>query len=186
MRREASASLEVRRVPNVGGSADLGSELLDVSRRSSLNVLSDERPIISPTVPGVTDAKRRGSESDQFDRQDRTNSHQVKDDRSRPIKGPKPKYVQKELSKILNLEYSGSEVLHIKHVYNQIDYRDRGYVFRHDVERYYAQAIAGHLYLTSNETLTEIVSSCDTNRDGKHLRCDIFVLSSIFSFSRQR
>ena len=101
------------------------------------------------------------------------------------MNGPNPKYVQGTLKEILNLNFSGSEVLPIKHVYNQIDWRDRGYLFRHDVESHYAQAIADSSLSISNDNLMKIVYSCDTNRDGKHLRCDNFVPSRVFSFSNQ-
>ena len=178
--------LKIRRVPNVGGSAEYGSEVMDGSRTSSLNVPSDERSIISPTVPAVhavTDAKRLGSESAQSDQQDRTNSHQVKNDHWRPIDGPNSKYVQETLEEILNLEYSGSVVPTIKHVYNQIDWRNRGYLLRHDVESHCAQAIG--VSSTNNENLMKIVDSCDANRDGKHIRCDLFVLRSICTFLKQ-
>ena len=106
-------------------------------------------------------------------------SHRSKGSSWRPLSEPNPDYVQKLLSRLLNLEYSGSDdpntmLVPIKRVYYQADWTDRGYLYRTDVEYHCRSAIGKTEFSCDDQELFEIVRSEDRNRDGK-IDCNEFV-----------
>ena len=106
-------------------------------------------------------------------------SHRSKDSSWRPLSEPNPAYVQNLLSRLLNLEYSGSDdpntmLVPIKRVYYQADWTDRGYLYRTDVEYHCRSAIGKTEFSCDDQELFEIVRSEDRNRDGK-IDCIDFV-----------
>lgn len=94
-------------------------------------------------------------------------SYRSKDSSWRPVDQPNPLYVQNLLKKLFNLEYGDSDALPMQRVYNQLDWRDRGYLSRVDIEHHLLQAMMGSSFSMTNERLMGIIRANDTNRSGK-------------------
>jgi len=103
----------------------------------------------------------------QSDRPNSAHSHRSKESNWCSIDQPNVLYVQAMLRRLLNGDFDGTDTLPIKRVYHQLDWRDRGYLFRTDVERQCNQAIADAPYTLSDEKLRKLVHASDSNRNGK-------------------
>ena len=71
------------------------------------------------------------------------------------------------LKKIFGLEYPLSDTLPMAHVFNQLDWWDRGFLLRTEVEKHIFQALIT-VFFIDNQMLMDIINSCDTNHNGTH------------------
>lgn len=118
----------------------------------------------STTESTVAQMEALSIEQSQIERANSASSHRSKEDGWRPSDQPNPPYVYALLKKLFELRYDRSDSLPIKRAYDQMDWRNRGYLLKVDVERYCTQALAG---VIKNDRLLDIIKSSDTNRDGK-------------------
>lgn len=129
---------------------------------------SREAPNTPPTTEStVTHMEALSIEPSQIERPNSASSHRSKEDGWRPSDQPNPPYVHALLEKVFKLRYDRSDSLPVKRAYDQMDWRNRGYLLKVDVERYCTQALAGAPSVIKNDRLLDIIKSSDTNRDGK-------------------
>ena len=95
-------------------------------------------------------------------------SHRSKNSTWRPIDQPNLPYVQTLLARLFNLQYSDCEVLIMKRIYHQLDWRDRGYLYRTDIERCYIDASEKTKISIDHKALMNLVTSGDLDRDGEY------------------
>ena len=114
-------------------------------------------------------------ESTQRERPRSAASHRSQNSTWRPIDQPNLPYVQTLLARLFNLRYSDSEILIMKRVYHQLDWRDRGYLYRTDVERCCIEALKETKFSFDHKALMKLVNSVDLNRDGEY--CTASLLS---------
>ncbi|KAL8794104.1 MAG: hypothetical protein Q9195_003289 [Heterodermia aff. obscurata] len=129
----------------------------------------EQRSSKTPTTPATlaTDLKSFALDSAQPKRPGSAASHRSKDSTWRPIDQPNLQYVQTLLTRLFSLRYGDCENLIIKRVYSQLNWRDRGYLYRTDVERYCIEALEAAKLSMSHKELMDFVSSSDLNRDGR-------------------
>jgi hypothetical protein len=99
-------------------------------------------------------------------------SHRSKDSAWRPFNGPNRDYVQGLLGKLLRLVDLAPTardriVLPAKRIFHQLDWRDRGFLFRPTVEDECRDAIHKAEISVSDGQLLQLVSDGDKNRDGR-------------------
>ncbi|KAL8818114.1 MAG: hypothetical protein Q9191_008010 [Dirinaria sp. TL-2023a] len=161
---------------DVDGSMNEIPEASHSSPKSSALELSREPPhsASSNTVAIALDMERIGLEPTHKNRPVSASSHRSKDSNWRPASQPNVFYVQSLLKKIFNLEYDDSDTLPMKRVYNQLDWRNRGFLSRTDVESHLLQAKNGTSFAIANETLVRLVNAGDTDRNGR-IDCAKFI-----------
>ena len=121
-------------------------------------------------------------ESAQSERPSSAASHRSKNSTWRPVDQPNLAYVQTLLTRLFSLRYGDCEILIIKRAYHQLDWRDRGYLYRTDVERCCIEALEetklpmNHKLTVDHKRVTKLVSQSDLNRDGK------FCIRTVFFF----
>ena len=123
--------------------------------------------MLPTTESTVAQIEASSIEPSQIERPNSASSHRSKEDGWRPIDQPNPLYVHALLKKLFKLRYDRSDCLPIKRAYDQMDWRNRGYLLKVDVERYCTQALAGAASVIKNDRLLDIIKSSDSNRDGK-------------------
>lgn len=122
----------------------------------------------SPDMGSIADELGRlNMESIGLDRSNSVGSHRTKHSHWKPVNHPNPEYVKAMLTRILNDGNKKFDALLANRVYHQLDWRDRGYLFRAEVERHLSQAATEAPYPISNATLMDTINSCDENRDGR-------------------
>ena len=120
------------------------------------------------TAAFTTASLNYGSESAQTERPRSAASHRSKDSTWRPVDEPNLPYVQSLLTKLFNLRYKDDEILIMKRIYHQLDWRDRGYLYRTDIERCCIEASKETKILIDHIALMKLVASFDSNRDGEY------------------
>jgi hypothetical protein len=96
-------------------------------------------------------------------------SHRSKHSTWRPFKGPNHDHVQGLLAKLLQSVESNTmenTILHAKRIFHQLDWRDRGFLYRPTIEDEFRDAIHEAKMVLSDERLVQLVSDGDKNRDG--------------------
>ena len=96
-------------------------------------------------------------------------SQRSQDSSWRPFEGPNRDYVQKLLAELfLAAESNAMEntILLAKRIFHQLDWLNRGFLFRHIIEDEFRDAISKAKMILSDEQLVQLVSDGDKNRDG--------------------
>ncbi|KAI9686627.1 MAG: hypothetical protein M1822_003638 [Bathelium mastoideum] len=156
------------------------ADVADAERYShALANLNEEYPAgVSPETP-VEQQSMVLSDGDQvLQRTQSVSSHASQESTWRPFKGPNRDYVQGLLAKLLrhaqecqndqeNSPRNEKIPLLAKRIYHQLDWFDRGYLFRVSVEDELRLAARDARVPLSEETLIDLVASGDKNKDGK-------------------
>jgi hypothetical protein len=96
-------------------------------------------------------------------------SQRSQDSSWQPFEGPNRDYVQKSLAELfLAAESNAMEntILLAKRIFHQLDWLNRGFLFRHIIEDEFRDAISKAKMILSDEQLVQLVSDGDKNRDG--------------------
>jgi hypothetical protein len=104
-------------------------------------------------------------------------SKRSQDSSWRPFEGPNRDYVQKLLAELLlaaQLNAMENTILRAKRIFHQLDWLNRGFLFRHITEDEFRDAISKARMILSDEQLLPLFSDSDKNRDGL-IDCDEFV-----------
>ena len=161
---------------------DHTSEASHDSQQSFADILSEQEEsdtYIASFATDPSDVDKPNQGPYELDCSISVSSHRSRDSDWRPVDGPSPSYVQKMLKKIFHLKYQGCDAIPIKRVYNQLDWLERGYLLRTDIERHLTQALSTTILTISNDKLMEIINSCDDNHDGEHTVPDIHGFSAL-------
>jgi hypothetical protein len=159
------------------------SENLGINSQSSSRAASIGHPDESERVIGHA---TRGTAELTFEpssiiRSTSISSHRSKASTWRPMDQPNLPYAHGLLAKLLNLEYAPKGdndivLLPIKRIYHQLDWLDRGFLLKSDVERHCVAAVAKSNLSLSDEKIREFVNSVDANRDSRVDRVEFIAL----------
>ena len=123
-------------------------------------------------MEAVGTAKDQGPEIALRSRAPSFSSHSSKASLWRPVDGPNRDYVQGLLAKLLEPESSTSgdtpRITRIaKRIYHQLDWADRGFLYRFTVEDKFRHAIIRAKIALSENDLSKLIITGDENGDGK-------------------
>jgi hypothetical protein len=136
---------------------------------SPVNTIVGNEPMLVETSAGGAQAT---STMEHPKRGSSFSSHRSKDSAWRPFNGPNRDYVQGLLGKLLQLvdltpTARDRIVLPAKRIFHQLDWRDRGFLFRPTIEDECRDAIQKAGISVSDGQLMQLVSDGDKNRDGR-------------------
>jgi hypothetical protein len=135
-------------------------------RRTPILSIDERSAAGSPSV--VSHLHRSAFVDFASQRSSSVNTHRSKHSMWRPVDQPNREYVQRMLLNILELKYTSEEAqVPIQRVFRQLDWLDRGYILRQDVERHCIAVLSLSPCAVSESDIRAAVRASDINNDGK-------------------